>query len=395
MSGLKPLYLLSSMDPGLWQRAWTQLTSLSLPPAPPDTRSTLTTWTFLTVLLPSLLSYYFAARLAISGQAISTRVAFLPVALYTTYKCATSLDLAPGEANVRNRWFNNNLVMAMAVYSSRIVTWTFAPTPPCRLDPSSPSSPLQLCLSLRGYGWNWGIPKSRAPTEWRPTSSVTRFVIATNLSILFHIILFDILLIHIEYIAPGTWQSPLGAPIFPASGYPNLQTTYISFLSFFLVYSSVQFIYDTATFVGVAIFRQSPSEWPPLYDNVLLSTSLAQFWGHRYHQIFRQTFAGPFSLLPLPATVQLFGAFFISGVFHCFGAWGHGNGVHWWRMGGFFVANALGIGLERAWSYLSGRKVGGVAGKIWTILWLAGWGNWLFDEYSRSGMIYQRILLHI
>ncbi len=63
------------------------------------------------VLLPSFLSYYFAACLAISGQAISTRVTFLPVALFTTYKCATSLDLAPGEENVRNRWFNNNLVV--------------------------------------------------------------------------------------------------------------------------------------------------------------------------------------------------------------------------------------------------------------------------------------------
>ncbi len=84
----------------------------------------------------------------------------------------------------------------------------------------------------------------------------------------------------------------------------------------------------------------------------------------------------------------------MSGVFHCFGVWGYGNGAHWWPMGGFFVVNALGIGLENVWSYVFGKKVGGVAGKVWTVLWLAGWGNWLFDEYSTKGMIYRRILLH-
>ncbi|KAK0452706.1 hypothetical protein EV421DRAFT_924466 [Armillaria borealis] len=378
----------------LWQRAWTQLASLSLAPVPPDARSALTTRTFLTTLLPAFLSYYLAARLVISGRTISTRIAFLPIALYTTYKCATSLDLAPGEENVRDRYFNDVLVLSMALCSSRIVTWTFTPTPPCRLDLPSPSSPLQLCLSLRGYGWNWGLPKSRAPREWRPTSSVTRFIIATVLSALFHTILYDVVLIHIEYIAPGTWQSPWGAPILPPSGYPNLKTTYISFLSFFLIYTSVQIIYDASTLVGVTIFRQTPGEWPPLYDSVLLSTSLAQFWGHRYHQLFRQTFTGSLALLPLPEYVQLFGAFLMSGVFHCCGVWGYDNGAHWWPMGGFFVANALGIWLERVWWYLFGKKVGGVAGKVWTVLWLAGWGNWLFDEYSTKGMIYQRILLH-
>ncbi|KAK0204442.1 hypothetical protein DFS33DRAFT_1320139 [Desarmillaria ectypa] len=381
------------MDPGLWQRTWTQLASLSLPPIPPDARSALTTRTFLTILLPPFLSYYLAARLAISDRALSTRIAFLPVALYTTYKCAISLDLAPGEENVRERYLNDVLLHSMVLCSSRIVTWTFTRTPPHRLDLSFPSSPLQLCLNLRGYGWNWGPPKIRAPREWRPTSSIARFVIATVLSVLFHMIIFDIVLIQIEYIAPGTWQSPRGAPFLPPSGYPNLKTTYLSFLSFFLIYNSVQIIYDVSTLIGVALFQQSPSEWPPLYDNIILTTSLAQFWGRRYHQLFRQTFLGPLSLLPLPEFVQLFGAFLISGVFHCLGVWGYGNGAHWWPMGGFFVVNSLGIVLERAWSYLFGRKVGGVAGMVWTILWLAGWGNWLFDEYSRRGMIYQRILL--
>ncbi|KAG7444776.1 uncharacterized protein BT62DRAFT_970713 [Guyanagaster necrorhizus] len=381
------------MDAKFWKGAWMRLTSLSFPPIPPDARSALTTRTFLTTLLPSFLSYYLAARLAINSRALSTRIAFLPIALYTTYKCATTLDLAPGEENARNRYFNDVLVLSMTLCSSRIIVWTFSPTPPRRLDPSLPSSALQLCLSLRGYGWNWGPPQSRAPQEWRPTSSVMRFVTATVLSVIFHTILYDLVLIQIECIAPGTWQSPWGTPILPPSGYPNLQTTAISFLSFFLIYASVQIIYDVSTLVGVGLFQQPPSKWPPLYDNVLLSTSLAQFWGHRYHQLFRQTFAGPFSLLPLPVIVQLFGAFVISGLFHCFGTWAIGNGADWWPMGGFFVVNALGIGLERVWSYLFGRKVGGLAGKVWTVLWLAGWGNWLFDEYSRKGMVYQRILL--
>ncbi|KAK0474251.1 hypothetical protein IW261DRAFT_1318645, partial [Armillaria novae-zelandiae] len=69
-----------------------------------------------------------------------------------------------------------------------------------------------------------------------------------------------------------------------------------------------------------------PSEWPPLYDSILLSTSLAVFWSHRYHQLFRHTFTGPLTLIPLPEYVQLFGAFLMLGVFHCFGVWGIATG---------------------------------------------------------------------
>ncbi|KAK0474246.1 hypothetical protein IW261DRAFT_1651029 [Armillaria novae-zelandiae] len=248
-----------------------------------------------------------------TGWAISTRVAFLPIALYTTYKCATLLDLAPGKENMRDRYFNDVLVvpfhgLVLVTYHLDLRTNTTLSTGPTITFIASPTLP-----ESSGYGWNWGIPKNRAPREWRPTSSVTRFAIATVLSLLFHVILYDVVLIHIEYIAPGTWKSPWGAPILPPSGYPNLKTTYISFLSFFLIYASVQIIYDASTVVGVTIFRQLPSEWPPLYDSVLLSTSLAEFWGHRYHQLFRQTFTGPLALLPLPEYVQLFGAFLMSG----------------------------------------------------------------------------------
>ncbi len=91
----------------------TQLASLSLAPVPPDARSALTTRTFLTTLFPAFLSYYLTARLAINGRAISTRIAFLPIALYTTYRCATSLDLAPGDENVRDRYFNDVLVVRL------------------------------------------------------------------------------------------------------------------------------------------------------------------------------------------------------------------------------------------------------------------------------------------
>lgn len=129
--------------------------------------------------------------------------------------------MAPGDENVRDRYFNGVLAVDLRCGVLEIFTWTFRPIPPCRLGLLSPSSLLQLCVGLRGYGWNWSPPKSRAPQEWCPTSSATRLVIATTLSLLLYSILYDVVHIHIQYIAPGPWQSPWGAPILPPSGYPN------------------------------------------------------------------------------------------------------------------------------------------------------------------------------
>ncbi|KAK0494452.1 hypothetical protein EDD18DRAFT_1355173 [Armillaria luteobubalina] len=67
---------------------------------------------------------------------------------------------------------------------------------------------------------------------------------------------------------PRTVAISLGCTDPPTLGLPKPKTTYISFLSCFLIYTSVQIIYDASTVVGIAIFCQLPSEWPSLYDSI-------------------------------------------------------------------------------------------------------------------------------
>ena len=47
---------------------------------------------------------------------------------------------------------------------------------------------------------------------------------------------------------------------------------------------------------------------------------------------------------------------------------------------------APGILIERAFHQLTGRRVGGVIGWVWTMTWLILWGNVIIEGFAREGM---------
>ena len=248
---------------------------------------------------------------------------------------------------------------------------------------------LELCFNLRGYGWNWS--EIRFQKETRPTSRLG-FAITTLFCLILGLIIFDIVHISIESMDPD-FALPTGGSIYDMSLPPiprYLRSSIICSLGGLLFGNAIELCYLFSAFIGVTVLQQHPAQWPPLFENPLLSDTLTVFWSRRWHQLFRQCFVcfgfKPMSFVAGPAGGVL-GAFFVSGLLHDIGLWGMGRGTEPSSMYTFFLMMGVGIVLERAWKYMTGYRVGGIFGWVWTFVWLIGWWHLLFDLYCRKGLL--------
>jgi Membrane bound O-acyl transferase family len=57
-----------------------------------------------------------------------------------------------------------------------------------------------------------------------------------------------------------------------------------------MVYTMVDMFYLISALIGRILLRQPAWRWPPLFERPWASTSLADFWRFRWHQMFRYVF---------------------------------------------------------------------------------------------------------
>lgn len=136
--------------------------------------------------------------------------------------------------------------------------------------------------------------------------------------------------------------------------------------------SVVQMYYDVITILAVAFLRHRPTSWPPIFYSVFSPSSLHQIWGQNWQQVGRHTFlimgGYPFQCLFGPPGL-VFGAFLISGYIHVWAVYAMGRGTDYASLV-FFALQPFGLGAERLWRQLTGRRVCGLAGGIWVLTWL-------------------------
>jgi Membrane bound O-acyl transferase family len=225
---------------------------------------------------------------------------------------------------------------------------------------------IELCVSMRGLGWDFGIgiyiPNHTRPLDRRP------FVIATLRSFIRNFLVLDFL----EWLLkmfPGVGD-PRGGSIF----YPQLPplqryavSTTIHIISGSCLLAGFGMCYDLLTLVGVVFFHGSPNNWPPIMDNPWSSDSLHEFWAMRWHQIFRRafTFFGGYpGRLVGGNTGAVFGTFITSGLYHECAMYGMGRGFDY-RTPMFFAIQGPLLIMERYWRMTTGRRVGGWPGRLW------------------------------
>jgi hypothetical protein len=244
-----------------------------------------------------------------------------------------------------------------------------------------------LFFNLRGIGWSWSpnpSPERRTAPDSIPS------IVAT---LLFNITVYDTTQYLMQRICPAINNPTGGGSFFDPnlSFFPrNALAAFAGLCGGIWAYSLVETLYRIATLVGRVLFRQPASVWPPISHRPWLSTSINEYWSIRWHQLFRHVFitfgARPGgALLGRPGAVM--GAFAVSAVLHHIAVWGVGNGAEFSTAGGFFLLMGLGANMEVAFEKLTGMRVRGFFGWLWTMSWTLVWGTLMLDGWARHGML--------
>ena len=245
-----------------------------------------------------------------------------------------------------------------------------------------------LCCNLRGLGWNWSkglhIPRPMFKVESRLTFaalSLVRFALyVTALSVV------DLFTKRIAPEGSGGWS------IFDPSLPPRLRylrSSIITVVASFAVWIMVEMTYQFYAAIFTLLFRQRPSQWPPMFDQPWFATSLTRFWAKCWHQGVREWLVaiGSRPLEPFLGSHAPIGAFILSAIFHEIGVRGMDRDGDFLAVGGYFVMHGVGVALERLFERLTGRRVGGFGGFLWMWTWQIIWGNPLVDAMARKGVI--------
>jgi hypothetical protein len=245
---------------------------------------------------------------------------------------------------------------------------------------------VDLFCNLRGIGWSWSTDTFRGGSR-TPSHSIAS--VAARLFL--KLTAYDASQYIMQLICPST-DNPGGGSIFDPT-LPFLTRTFIAALvaifAALWLYAVEDSMYHIATLIGRVLLRQSASLWPPLSRRPWMSTSIREFWGVRWHQIFRHIFvmygARPGgALLGRPGAIA--GAFALSAFIHVVGQWAFGRGVEARTDGGFFLLMGLGIILEGGFERATGSRVRGVLGWLWTMSWTLAWGTPMIDTWARRGV---------
>ncbi|KAI6151254.1 hypothetical protein BKA82DRAFT_4125654 [Pisolithus tinctorius] len=319
-------------------------------------------YTFFAYVLPPCLAYQVVAVLVILPGTRMLRIALWPLIVFLAVRVEMFVDFSCG--NPQWSFLNVGCVLIMFCIVIRTLDWVFVNGPlkrPMRPTSSFLVDAIDLTVNFRGVGWNWskGI---RFPPDTRPTSRL-HFAIYVFLSALFHSFICGVFHIAVHAI--------------------------ISIVAASVVCAGMQTRYDIGTFIGVAVFQQDPAQWPPLFDAPWKATSLYDFWGYRWHQLVRRTLIvlGGWPLGFVFGRVgYVVGSFLASGVLHNVVLATLNCGVEWWTMLLSFGMMALGIIIEHTFTQMTGRKVGGWIGRVWTMAWLLVWGSMIMDGFARAGL---------
>ena len=244
---------------------------------------------------------------------------------------------------------------------------------------------VDLFCNQRGIGWSWS--SNPFPRESIPPPSIA----SVWAKILLNLTALDTSQYIIQRLFPSV-NNPGGGSLFDPtlSLLPRTALTAVSAIcGSVYIYAFVDLPYHIATLIGRIILRQPASQWPRLFHQPWTATSIQEFWGIRWHQLFRHHFivlgARPGgTLLGRPGAIM--GAFTVSAIMHYIMLWGLRRGSEFTSIGGFYLLMGLGLIMEETFKQATGLQVPGWIGWSWTMLWTLVWGTFYLDGWARHGM---------
>jgi hypothetical protein len=227
----------------------------------------------------------------------------------------------------------------------------------------------EVMVDMRGVGWTFG-KGVYVPKESRPLNR-DAFLRMTLLSCLWNFLVLDFLestlklFPHVGTTSGGTIFYPTLAPV-----YRYTVSTLIHILSGCCLIAGFSLFYSCLTFLSVSFLHTPASSWPPVMDNPWISDSMHAFWAKRWHQILRRTFivfGGYPGKFVLGNVGMVLGTFIASGLYHECAIYAMSRGWDW-RVPLFFAMQGPILIVEKLWSRVTGRRVGGWIGTLWVYL---------------------------
>lgn len=370
-------------------------------------KTPLNTSSALSVLLPLLSAYFVTALLTIQPGTVFWRRLLLPFTLWFALRAGASLDLSGGDPAKAHA--NQSFALHVCMISMRCIEWAVysAQVKPLQGTPADVNarratwsslflSAGNLAVGPRELDWQ-GPSKPKTLRKPYPFQRRSSFIRHRALSFGLHLVLSDFLLLALQSFSPEI-GTPEGGSVFDPSLPASRRYLRSTLMTLFLgssIYTMTRTFYDGISVVGVFIFRQSPSQWPPLFSSPWRATSLKELWGERWHHLNRSWIinlgAKPMYRVFGPAGGVL-GAFTISGLMHDLGLRAVGRGSDFLAVVGFFFVMGVGVILESVWIAVQGKTPSGVAGWLWTFGWVALWGHviadaWLIRGAAAAGII--------
>lgn len=164
-----------------------------------------------------------------------------------------------------------------------------------------------------------------------------------------------------------------------------LTSTFITLVLGLSALAMIEMSYDVAALVSVGVFGQSPATWPPIFNSPWKATSLQDLWGRRWHQMLRRTstlLGGTPGYWIGGRAGFVIGTFIITGLVHEIPMYCTGYPFEWAPLLFFILQGFLVIG-EKEYERITGKKVGGWSGRLWTYFAMIGLGQPLVDSWLR------------
>ncbi|SJX66079.1 uncharacterized protein SRS1_13520 [Sporisorium reilianum f. sp. reilianum] len=261
---------------------------------------------------------------------------------------------------------------------------------------------LDLLLNVRAIGWQHGI-KDGAPALPVPTYTWRErwhWIAQRMADVPVYFLLYDafcVLLdekrfnVHVgNRIGGSIWDCTRGS--FGAAG-PYLIC--IAFASMFVSLQCV--VHAIMASLSVGLLGDLPSRWdPPITRVPWMSTSIAQFWSHRWHQMLRVTFMTvgywpvrdflrPIAGRRIAHIAAICGTFLASGIIHEVGRMAMVPGFAITSVTLFFAIQPLAVFGEQMFERCTGRRVRGFWGWLWCVTWILGTAPLLIEGYNQAG----------
>ncbi|EJU03126.1 hypothetical protein DACRYDRAFT_50404 [Dacryopinax primogenitus] len=259
---------------------------------------------------------------------------------------------------------------------------------------------LDLSCSWRGIGWEHGKDTYVPPF---PSPNLTGEELKrTWLKHAFKQFLLALFLL--DALEVGVKQHPnfrhAGSASIWLPSLPPVQRWAVAVLMSYMTGSAVitgfQLCYHLLGLFAVLLLGHDPRSWPPIFEQPWRSTSLHDYWAKRWHQMFRRMFMimggypvswalrGLFG--PMAGHVGLVvGTFVISGTYHTLSLFPTGIPLGWGSMI-YFSMQGIGLGSERLFRHVTGRRVSGFGGWLWVMLWVVVAGMMGVDDWHMHGL---------